>query len=116
MFLPLQLAAAKALSLNKDWYDSINKVYAARRIKVFELLDLLNCLYSTDQVGMFVWAKIPNTFKDGYALSDKVLYEANVFITPGGIFGSAGNGYIRVSLCGSVERFEQAIERVKALD
>ncbi|TSA58534.1 MAG: aminotransferase class I/II-fold pyridoxal phosphate-dependent enzyme, partial [Sediminibacterium sp.] len=116
MFLPLQLAAAKALSLNKDWYDSINKVYAARRIKVFELLDMLNCVYSKDQVGMFVWAKIPGTFKDGYALSDKVLYEANVFITPGGIFGTAGNGYIRVSLCGSVERFEQAIERVKALD
>jgi len=115
MFLPLQLAAAKALSLDKDWYDSINKVYAERRKKVFELLDLLNCVYSTDQVGMFVWAKIPNTFKDGYALSDKVLYEANVFITPGGIFGNAGNGYIRVSLCGSVERFEQAIKRVKAL-
>ena len=115
MFLPLQLAAAKALSLDKDWYDSINKVYTERRKKVFELLDLLNCVYSTDQVGMFVWAKIPNTFKDGYALSDKVLYEANVFITPGGIFGNAGNGYIRVSLCGSVERFEQAIERIKAL-
>jgi aspartate/methionine/tyrosine aminotransferase len=115
MFLPLQLAAAKALSLDKNWYDSINKIYAERRKKVFELLDLLNCVYSTDQVGMFVWAKIPSTFKDGYALSDKVLYEANVFITPGGIFGTAGNGYIRVSLCGSIERFEQAIERIKAL-
>ena len=115
MFLPLQLAAAKALSLDKDWYDSINKIYASRRKKVFELLDLLNCVYSTDQVGMFVWAKIPDTFKDGYTLSDKVLYEANVFITPGGIFGNAGNGYIRVSLCGSIERFEQAIERIKAL-
>jgi aspartate/methionine/tyrosine aminotransferase len=115
MFLPLQLAAAKALSLDKDWYDSINKVYVERRKKVFELLDLLNCVYSTDQVGMFVWAKIPNNFKDGYALSDKVLYEAKVFITPGGIFGNAGNGYIRVSLCGSVERFEQAIERIKTL-
>jgi LL-diaminopimelate aminotransferase len=115
MFLPLQLAAAKALSLDKDWYDSINKVYAERRKKVFELLDLLNCVYSIDQVGMFVWAKIPNNFKDGFALSDKVLYEANVFITPGGIFGNAGNGYVRVSLCGSVERFEQAIEKIKTL-
>lgn len=115
MFLPLQLAAAKALSLDKDWYDSINKVYAERREKVFELLDLLNCVYATDQVGMFVWAKIPAGYKDGYELSDKILYGANVFITPGGIFGNAGNGYIRVSLCGSVERFEQAIERVKAL-
>jgi len=79
------------------------------------LLDLLNCVYAKDQVGMFVWAKIPNEYKDGYELSDKILYGANVFITPGGIFGSAGNGYIRVSLCGSVERFDQAIERVKAL-
>ena len=115
MFLPLQLAAAKALSLGKDWYDSVNEVYAQRREKVFELLDLLGATYSKDQVGMFVWAKIPNGFADGYAVSDKVLYEANVFITPGGIFGSAGNGYIRVSLCGSVERFSQAIERVKQI-
>lgn len=115
MFLPLQLAAAKALSLGKDWYDSVNAVYAQRREKVFELLDLIGATYSKDQVGMFVWAKIPNGYADGYAVSDKVLYEANVFITPGGIFGSAGNGYIRVSLCGSVERFEQAIERVKQI-
>ncbi|OYU53863.1 MAG: aminotransferase [Chitinophagaceae bacterium BSSC1] len=115
MFLPLQLAAAKALSLGKDWYDSVNTVYAQRREKVFELLDLIGANYSKDQVGMFVWAKIPNGYADGYAVSDKVLYEANVFITPGGIFGSAGNGYIRVSLCGSVERFEQAIERVKQI-
>ncbi len=115
MFLPLQLAAAKALSLGKDWYDSVNIVYAQRREKVFELLDLIGATYSKDQVGMFVWAKIPNGYADGYAVSDKVLYEANVFITPGGIFGSAGNGYIRVSLCGSVERFEQAIERVKQI-
>jgi LL-diaminopimelate aminotransferase len=115
MFLPLQLAAAKALSLGKDWYDSVNAVYAQRREKVFELLDLLGATYSKDQVGMFVWAKVPNGYADGYAVSDKVLYEANVFITPGGIFGSAGNGYIRVSLCGSVERFEQAIERVKQI-
>ena len=115
MFLPLQLAAAKALSLGKDWYDSVNTIYAQRREKVFELLDLIGASYSKDQVGMFVWAKIPNGYADGYAVSDKVLYEANVFITPGGIFGSAGNGYIRVSLCGSVERFDQAIERVKQI-
>jgi len=103
------------LSLGKDWYESINKIYAERREKVFELLDLLKCAYSKEQVGLFVWAKIPATFKDGYALSDKVLYEANVFITPGGIFGTAGNFYIRISLCGSVERFDQAIHRIKTL-
>jgi len=114
MFLPVQLAAAKALSLEPSWYASVNQVYRERREKVFELLDTLGCAFSKDQVGMFVWAKIPTTYKDGYALSDKVLYDANVFITPGGIFGSAGNNYIRVSLCGSMEKFNEAIKRVKA--
>lgn len=113
MFLPVQLAAAKALSLGKEWYDGVNAIYQERRIKVFELLDLLGCIYSKNQVGMFVWAKIPATYKDGYALSDEVLYNSNVFITPGGIFGSAGNCYIRVSLCGSVEKFDEAIKRIK---
>jgi aspartate/methionine/tyrosine aminotransferase len=112
MFLPVQLAAAKALSLGKEWYDDINAIYAARREKVFELLSLLNANFSKTQVGMFVWAKIPKKYKDGYALSDDILYNANVFITPGGIFGSAGNEYIRVSLCGSIERFEEAINRI----
>ena len=113
MYLPIQLAAAKALSLDKDWYDSINVVYKARREKVFELLDLLQCTYSKTQVGMFVWASIPANYADGFALSDKVLYDANVFITPGGIFGTGGNAFIRISLCAPVARFEIAIERVK---
>jgi aspartate/methionine/tyrosine aminotransferase len=114
MFLPVQLAAAKALSLDKSWYNSVNKIYQARREKVFELLDVLKCVYSKEQVGLFVWANVPSEYKDGYALSDKVLYDANVFITPGGIFGSAGNDYIRVSLCGSVEKFSEAIKRIEA--
>jgi len=113
MFLPVQLSAAKALTLGKEWYDSVNKVYKARREKVYELLDILNCKYSKEQVGMFMWAKIPGGYKDGYALSDDVLYNSNVFITPGGIFGSAGDRYIRVSLCCSIERFEEAIKRIK---
>ncbi|TWI83866.1 aspartate/methionine/tyrosine aminotransferase [Lacibacter cauensis] len=113
MFLPLQLAAAKALNLGKDWYDSVNAIYRERREKVFELLDLLNCNYSKEQVGMFVWAKIPANYKTGYEVSDEVLYGSNVFITPGGIFGNAGDGYIRISLCAPVERFEEAISRIK---
>ncbi|MEQ1798192.1 MAG: aminotransferase class I/II-fold pyridoxal phosphate-dependent enzyme [Lacibacter sp.] len=113
MFLPLQLAAAKALGLGKDWYDSVNAVYRKRREKVFELLDLLNCVYSKEQVGMFVWAKIPSAYKTGFELSDEVLYKSNVFITPGGIFGNAGNGYLRVSLCAPVEKFEESIKRIK---
>jgi len=113
MFLPLQLAAAKALGLEKDWYDSVNAVYRKRREKVFELLDLLNCVYSKEQVGMFVWAKIPTPYKTGFELSDEVLYKSNVFITPGGIFGNAGNEYVRVSLCAPVEKFEESIKRIK---
>jgi len=116
MFLPAQLAAAKALSLEEEWHNEVNKIYAARRTKVFELLDLLNCTYSTNQVGMFVWAKTPflnGHGKSGYEVSDEVLYNSNVFITPGGIFGTQGDGFIRVSLCGSIERFEEAIKRIK---
>jgi LL-diaminopimelate aminotransferase len=113
MFLPVQLAAAKALSLGREWHDEINNIYRKRREKVFELLDRLKCKYSTEQVGLFVWAAIPKMYKDGYELSDEVLRNSYVFITPGGIFGSAGDKYIRVSLCGSVERFEEAIRRIK---
>lgn len=113
MFLPVQLAAAKALSLGKEWYDGINSVYRKRRIKAYELLELLQCTYSTDQVGMFVWAKIPEQYKSGFELSDEVLYKARVFITPGGIFGSAGERYIRVSLCSTEEKFDESIQRIK---
>ncbi|MGQ7474062.1 aminotransferase class I/II-fold pyridoxal phosphate-dependent enzyme, partial [Streptococcus suis] len=92
----VQLAAAKALTLDISWYQELNSIYAARREKVFALLDLLKCNYSKTQTGMFVWAAIPASYKDGYALSDEILYQANTFITPGGIFGSAGNNYIRI--------------------
>ena len=106
MFLPLQLAAAKALSLPREWYNEVNDVYRSRREKVFELLTKLNCSFSKSQAGMFVWAKLDDKETDCYSFVDKILNEANVFITPGGIFGSAGNRYIRVSLCTTVEKFE----------
>jgi LL-diaminopimelate aminotransferase len=124
MFLPVQLAAAKALGLGREWYDSVNKVYTARRKKVFALLDLLQCKYSQQQAGMFVWAKAsPAPSKEGFeehplgiggALSDSILYQCNVFITPGGIFGSAGNDYIRVSLCSPEEKFTESIKRIQS--
>ncbi len=113
MFLPAQLAAAKALELGKEWHYEVNAVYTKRREKVFELLSLLDCEYDTTQAGMFVWASIPSKYKDGFELSDEVLHDANVFITPGGIFGSAGDGYIRVSLCSTEQKFEEAITRIK---
>ncbi len=114
MFLPVQLAAAKALTLGQNWYSSINTMYRNRREKVFALLQLLDCSFSVQQAGMFVWAKIPASYKDGYTLSDEVLHNAGVFITPGGIFGSAGNNYIRVSLCCTEQKIQESIERVKA--
>lgn len=113
MFLPVQQAAAKALSLDKDWYDNINAVYKSRRKAAYQLLDLLGCTYDKTQAGMFLWAKIPADFKDSYSLSDEVLYKSRVFITPGSIFGSAGDQYIRVSLCSPEEKFQQSIERIK---
>lgn len=115
MFLPVQLAAAKALSLGKDWYDQVNAVYRARREKAFELLRLIGCRFDEQQVGMFVWARIPEKYADGYAVSDAVLYGANVFITPGGIFGEAGKQYVRVSLCATEEKFTESIDRIKSL-
>jgi aspartate/methionine/tyrosine aminotransferase len=114
MFLPVQLAAAKALTLGKEWHDEVNKVYKERREKVFQLLLSLDCMFQVNQAGMFVWADIPPKYKDGFELSDDVLQKAAVFITPGGIFGSAGDKYIRVSLCSPVEKFEESIQRIKS--
>ncbi len=116
MFLPVQLAAAKALALGKDWHDEVNRIYNERRIKVFELLEKLNCKFSKEQAGLFVWAKIPSKYKDCYELSDQVLYNSNVFITPGGIFGNSGDKYVRVSLCATVEKFEEAVKRIKNVE
>ncbi len=114
MFLPVQLAAAKALTLDGEWYKSVNEIYKKRQKKVFELLYLLQCDFSNSQAGMFVWAAVPAKYKDGYQLSDDVLQQANVFITPGGIFGSQGDKYVRVSLCSTEQKIEEAINRIKS--
>ncbi len=120
MFLPVQLAAVEALNADNDWFSELNTIYKERQKTVFKLMDLLGCTYDLNQKGMFVWAKVPSRedgtgsqYKTGFELSDKILYEANVFITPGGIFGSNGDGYIRASLCAKVEVFEAAIDRIK---
>ena len=115
MFLPLQLAAAKALTLGEEWHEALNNVYKKRREKVFQLLDELNCVYNKEQVGLFVWAKIPDTYANGYELSDAVLQKTKVFITPGGIFGSAGDKYIRVSLCSTEEKYAEALKRIEKI-
>lgn len=113
MFLPLQLAAAKALSLDSAWHEANNAIYAERREKVFEIMDLLDCKYDKDQVGLFIWGRIPAVYKNSYELTDTSLNKAQVFITPGGIFGSEGEQYIRISLCSPIETLETAILRLK---
>jgi aspartate/methionine/tyrosine aminotransferase len=113
MFLPAQLAASKALELGSEWHDEVNIIYNKRRKKVFELLKILVCSFDENQAGLFVWASVPPSFKDGYELSDKVLGDSNVFITPGGIFGSEGDKYVRISLCTTEEKIEEAIIRIK---
>jgi aspartate/methionine/tyrosine aminotransferase len=112
MFLPVQLAAAAALQLGPEWYEELNAEYRQRRGQVYQLLDRLGCRYDPAQVGLFVWARVPAAYADGYALSDAVLREARVFITPGGIFGSNGNGFVRVSLCQPAPVLQQALERI----
>ncbi len=113
MFLPLQLAAAKALSLPASWYQQVNELYRRRKKIVEDILEGLGCNFSKNQAGLFVWARVPEGIADGYKLSDLLLYQANVFVTPGGIFGTAGNNYIRVSLCAPEEKILECFERIK---
>ena len=112
MFLPVQQAAMAALALGDDWFRDLNATYRARRALVVELLQALGCAPAPGQTGLFIWAAVPAGFADGYALSDAVLAEARVFLTPGGIFGSNGNGYIRASLCQPEALLCEALARV----
>lgn len=112
MFLPVQLAAAKALKLGKEWFRELNAVYNERRGQVFALLDELGCSYESEQAGLFAWAAVPTGYTDGYIFSDELLYKYGVFITPGGIFGDRGNGFVRVSLCSPMEKLLEATNRI----
>lgn len=113
MFLPIQRAAAEALNNTTSWHSKRNEEYKRRREKVWELLDTINCDYSIQQVGMFVWAKLKDNKLSSEAYVEKILQKANVFITPGFIFGKNGEGYVRVSLCSEVHTIEEAIQRIK---
>lgn len=114
MFKPMQVAATKALYADKDWYESNNKVYRARRKYAEEIMQYLGCTFDPTQVGMFLWGKIPAEFKSSEELADKILYDCRVFLTPGFIFGSNGERYIRISLCATEEKLKEALERIKA--
>ncbi|MCU0389943.1 MAG: aminotransferase class I/II-fold pyridoxal phosphate-dependent enzyme [Thermoflexibacter sp.] len=111
-FLPMQMAATKAFENPIEWHETRNQIYKKRREIVYQLLDTLQCRYTNTQVGMFVWAKIPENLKDAGELVDKMLYEKNIFITPGFIFGEKGSRYVRVSLCTKEETLKEALSRV----
>ena len=115
-FLPVQLAAIQALQLPQNWYATLNATYRQRQAVAFALLETLGCTFDQAQQGMFVWAKIPDRYTDGYALSDALLYEKHVFLTPGGIFGSNGDRYIRISLCNPAETLQRGLDRLTPID
>jgi LL-diaminopimelate aminotransferase len=113
MFLGLQHAAAEALKNGKKWFSELNIMYAERKAVAKQILDLLGCTYSEKQSGLFVWAKAPNEIKDVEKWIDEILYGTKVFITPGFIFGEAGRRFIRISLCCTVEKLNEALVRIQ---
>ena len=115
-FKPMQLAAVKALQNSDEWHQQMHiELYAKRRSLAEKIMQTLECTFDPSQVGMFLWGKIPEKYSESGELADKVLYGANVFITPGFIFGSKGNRYIRLSLCANEKMLEEALERVNKL-
>ena len=111
----MQYAAVEALSAKKEWYDNMNRVYRSRRDLAGQIMRTLGCEYDENQVGMFLWGRIPESYNDVEELTEKVLHEARVFITPGFIFGSNGKRYIRISLCAKEEKLAEALERIKKI-
>ena len=115
MFYPIQAAADTALALGEEWFKELNDIYYGREKQAYELLDALGCRYRKGQAGLFVWAELPEGYEgDSFAFSDEVMEKTDVFLTPGGIFGSEGNGYIRITLCCPEALLKKATEKIKA--
>ena len=113
-FRGIQLAAAEALRNSAEWHHEANiETYSRRRQYAGQIMDVLGCTYDKNQVGMFLWGKIPEKYADVEDLTEKVLHEARVFITPGFIFGTNGQRYIRISLCAKEDKIKEALERIK---
>ena len=107
----IQKAAAKALQVSDEWYKNLTEVYAERRKVIYQICEKLNVVYDSKAVGMFIWAKLPKGINDKDFI-DEILYNKKVFITPGSIFGSNGEGYIRFSLCASIEKLNEVLVRL----
>lgn len=113
-FRGIQLAAAAAYDNSEEWHREANiATYSRRRKYAEQIMDALGCSYDPEQVGMFLWGKIPDKYNNVEELTERVLHENRVFITPGFIFGSNGNRYIRISLCAKEEKIKEALERIK---
>ena len=112
MFYGIQKGAIAALKLGEDWFASQNEVYTKRRNLIFKLAEKLQCSFDRNSVGLFVWAKLPANIGSAEAFIDDLLLEKHIFLTPGTIFGSQGEGYIRFSLCSTEQHIEEAIARI----
>ena len=115
-FKPVMLAAVKALEADKDWYTTLNNLYRSRRNVAEEIMTELGCTFNPSQRGLFLWGRIPDSIASSETLADKVLYDARVFITPGFIFGSNGDRYIRISLCATEENMHRALNRIREMN
>ena len=114
-FRGLQLAAAQAYHNSDEWHHTANfQTYKRRRDIAEEIMKTMGCTFDTSQVGMFLWGRIPDSYKDCEKLTERILHEARVFITPGFIFGSNGNRYVRISLCAKDEKMREALGRIRA--
>lgn len=114
MFYGLQKGAIAALGLGQDWYDKLNEVYRKRRAKMWQLAEVLGLSYDTKAVGMFVWARLNEKHPDPETFIDELLHKHHIFITPGTIFGSQGQGYVRFSLCVTEALIEEALNRLQS--
>ncbi len=111
MFYGIQKGAIAALDIKNTWFNNLNNIYSERRKIVWKILNKLACKYDKNSVGLFVWAKIPSNIKSE-ELTDKLLYEKDIFITPGTIFGTNGEGYVRLSLCVTKEKLKEVLSRL----
>ncbi len=114
-FRPMMKAAISALSQGKEWYQEVNEVYARRRLIAEEIMHTLGCHFDPAQSGLFLWGRIPDDATSSEALADDILYNARVFITPGFIFGNNGDRYIRISLCATEQKMQEALNRIQNL-
>ncbi len=115
-FRPMQLAAAQAYDNTDEWHMEANvETYARRRALAEEIMQAIGCTFDPEQEGMFLWGRIPEQMENAEELTERVLHEARVFITPGFIFGTGGNRYVRISLCANEENFNKALQRIKQI-